>query len=138
MRTDGQDHQESGDACDDTFFCQLVDKWNDMHHQRRFENSGNNPYAETVMFYGKRMTGKEVVKIKQDFLRKNLDYRQVCYNMKVTKISDNRVRCDFGKSVTINDKTKEYPSYLYFTKEFGNTWLIDEESDEITDRNLRK
>lgn len=138
MRTDGQDHQESGDACDDTFFCQQIHKWNDMHHQGRFEDSSNNPYAETVMFYGKRMKGKEVVKMKQDALRdRSSDYRQECYNINVMKLSDNRVRCDFGKRVTKNGKTKDYPSYLYFSK-IGNYWLIDEESDEITDRNLRK
>lgn len=138
MRTDGQDHQESGDACDDTFFCQQVHKWNDMHHQGRFEDSSNYPYAETVMFYGKRMKGKEVVKMKQDALRdRSSDYRQECYNINVMKLSDNRVRCDFGKRVTKNGKTKDYPSYLYFSK-IGNYWLIDEESDEITDRNLRK
>lgn len=138
MRTDGQDHQQSDDTGEDSFFCQQVDKWNDMHHQRRFEDSSNNPYAETVMFYGKRMTGKEVVKLKQDLLHKSPDFRQECYNIKVVRLSDNRVQCNFGKRVTINGKTKEYPSYLYFTKESGDNWLIDEESDEITDRNLKK
>lgn len=137
-RTDGQNYQQSVDAGDDSFFCQQIDKWNDMYHHRRFENSSNNPYAETVMFYGKRMTGKEVVKMNLDFLRNNPDFRQDCYNIKVIKLSDSRVRCNFDKRVTINGQTKEYPSYLYFTKEFGNNWLIDEESDEITDRNLRK
>ena len=134
----GQNHKQSDDTGDDTFFCQQIDKWNDMYHHRRFENSSNNPYAETVMFYGKRMTGKEVVKMNLDFLRNNPDFRQDCYNIKVIKLSDSRVRCNFDKRVTINGQTKEYPSYLYFTKEFGNNWLIDEESDEITDRNLRK
>ena len=138
MGTDGQAYQQSDDANDDSFFCQQVDKWNDMHHQHGFEDSSNNPYAETVMYYGKRITGKEVVKMKQDFLSKSPDYRQECYNITVIKLTDNRVRCDFGKRVTINGKTKEYPSYLYFTKELGKNWLIDEESDEITNRNLRK
>ena len=139
MRTDEHDHQQSDDACDDSFFWQQVENWNDMHNEhRRFEDSSNNPYAETVMFYGKRMTGKEVAKIKKDLLSNSPNFWQECNNIMVIKLSDNRVRCNFSKRVTINGNTKEYPCYLYFSKKFENKWLIDEESDEITDRNLKK
>lgn len=130
--------QEYDEDNDESFFRRQVSKWNDLHVPHGFEKSGNNPYTANVMLYGKRMTAKEAAELKQNFLVKNPDYQQECSNIRVTKVSGSRVRCDFDKRVTTKGQTKDYPSYLYFTKESEDNWLIDEESDEITDRNLRK
>jgi hypothetical protein len=70
------------------------------------------------------------------FFKKNPDYYQQIYgNITKEKLNDTVVRCTFIKRTTLNQKTKDYPAYLIFTKRQGQ-WKITTESDLVTDKNL--
>ena len=65
------------------------------------------------------------------------NYTQECTNIKVTKLTDKLVVCDFEKHTNSKGKSKVHPNcYLYFSKEDGEAWMIKEESDLETDKKL--
>ena len=56
----------------------------------------------------------------------------------MSRISATSARCDFDKyTFQAYGREEYYPSYLRFDNIDGE-WLIVEESDAITDKNLRK
>ena len=95
-------------------------------------------YADRVHFYGEMCSRETVVRKNEEVMNKLGGYTQNSSNIKMSRISDTSARCDFAKH-TINADGREgnYPSYLRFDYIDGD-WLIVEESDAITDRNLRK
>ena len=121
----------------DSFFVECVSNWNELHNNKGFDNDTNCPYAESVYYYGSEMSGLKAAQEKQKALTRVTDYTQECTNIKVTKLTDKLVVCDFEKHTNSNGKSKVHPNcYLYFSKENGETWKIKEESDLETDKNL--
>lgn len=123
----------------DAYFIELVINWDKMHESRTFDNLESCPYAKTVKFYGQSMSGKEAARIKQKALKDDTGYSQESSNIVVTRISDKRVKCEFEKRTVSKGETKVYPScYLYFIHDSDGHWYIDEESDAITDKNMKR
>ena len=124
---------------EEEFFIDRVHSWDEMHNRKGFDDSENCPYAGSVKFYGKTMSGLEAAETKQKLLLASPDYRQESTNIKVTKISEKRVRCDFEKHTSSRGKSKVHPAcYLVLIDEYGGIWRIEEESDSVTDANLSK
>lgn len=120
----------------ETSFVELIKKWDEMHSNKGFNDSANSPYAETVYYYGTKMSGTKATQAKQKAIEKK-DYQQESTNIKVTRITDNLVVCDFEKHTHSNGKSKVHPNcYLYFVDEGDGIWKIKEESDSKTDNNL--
>ena len=131
---------EDGATNDDkeSLFIEFVKNWDEMHNQKGFDDSENCPYAETVYFFETKMSGIEASKAKQKAVMANPDFRQESKNIKVTKISDKLVVCDFEKHTYSNNMSKVHPgSYLFLVDE-GGIWRIKEESDSESDNNLQK
>ena len=122
----------------ETSFVELIKKWDEMHNSKGFNDSANWPYAETVYFYGTKMSGAKAVQAKQKAVKKT-DYQQESTNIKIMRISDKLVVCDFEKHTHSNGKSKVHPDcYLYFEDEGEGLWKIKEESDLKSDKNLQK
>lgn len=128
----------TGNTPDDNFFKNLVRAWDDMHTNRNFDDHDNSPYAETVKFYGMTIDKYDAAQRKMQLLNNSSDFLQSSVNIRVTRISDNKVRCDFDKHTTLKGQSKTYPSYLVFANQGDDTWLIVEESDQVTDKNLAR
>ena len=129
---------EKNNDDEEAIFIECVKNWDEMHNNKGFDDSKNSPYAETVYFFETKMSGIEASKAKQKAVMANLDYRQESKNIKVTKISDKLVVCDFEKHTCSNNKSKVHPgSYLFLVDE-GGIWKIKEESDFESDSNLQK
>jgi predicted nucleic acid-binding Zn ribbon protein len=120
----------------ETSFAELIKKWDEMHNNKKFDDSSSCPYAEKVYFYGTKMSGKKAVQAKQKAVE-GTDYQQESTNVKITRISDKLVVCDFEKHTKSNGKTKKHPGcYLYFEDDGKGVWKIKEEGDVTTDKNL--
>lgn len=120
----------------ETSFVELIKTWDEMHNNKGFNDSANCPYAETVYYYGTKMSGTKAAQAKQKAVKKT-DYQQESTNIKIMRISDKLVVCDFEKHTHSNGKSKVHPDcYLYFEDEGEGVWKIKEESDETTDNNL--
>ena len=126
-------------AEEESFFVELVKQWDETHNNKGFDEGGeNNPYTETVCFYGTNMTGLEAHLKKWKALRTLPDFKQESTNIKVTKISEKLVVCDFDKHTYSNGKSKvHHGCYLYFVDEGGGMWKIKEESDSESDNHVR-
>ena len=123
---------------EEAIFIECVKNWDEMHNRKGFDDSKNCLYAETVYFFQTKMSGIEASKAKQKAVIANPDYRQESKNIKVTKISDKLVVCDFEKHTYSNNKSKVHlGSYLFLVDE-GGIWKIKEESDSESDNNLQK
>ena len=120
----------------ETSFVELIKQWDEMHNNKQFADSSNCPYAVTMYFYGTKMSRTKVVQAKKKAVE-GKDYQQESTNIKITKISDKLVVCDFEKRTQSKGKTKNHPGcYLFFEHEGDGVWKIKEESDAITDKNL--
>ncbi len=120
----------------ETSFVELIKKWDEMHNNNSFNDVANCPYAESIYFYGSKMSGTKAAQAKQKAVE-GTDYQQESTNIKITRISDKLVVCDFEKHTHSNGKSKVHPDcYLYFEDEGEGVWKIKEESDAITDQNL--
>ena len=120
----------------ETSFVELIKKWDDLHNNKQFDDSSNCLYAESVYFYGTKMSGTKAAQTKQKAVEKT-DYQQESTNIKITMISDKLVVCDFEKHTHSKGKSKVHPGcYLFFTDDGEGIWKIKEESDAITDKNL--
>jgi hypothetical protein len=94
-------------------------------------------YADTVLYYGDKISGDDVVKRQQDYFAANKDYRQkLSEYISEEQQPDGTWRVRITKQVTANGKTADYPASLVFTKQNG-IWKIISESDDITDLKKR-
>ncbi|MBO7134295.1 MAG: hypothetical protein J6W06_09090 [Bacteroidales bacterium] len=118
-------------------FATLVGKWNDANSTKDV-GILSNLYSQSVMYYGMRMEKNECIENKLAFFNKKPDFKQeITGEVKVENISADEVKCSFTKTVTVDGKTTDYPSYLQFRK-VGDEWKISVESDLVTDENLAK
>lgn len=115
----------------------LVDKWNKAHSSKDVAVFSE-LYDNTVLFYGKQKDKNECIEIKLKLFKKQPDfYQQIYGEVQTDMLNDMEVKCSFIKRVTINQQTKDYPSYLTF-KEVDGNWRIITEGDLVTDKNLTK
>jgi len=120
---------------DETDFNQLIDNWNKAHSSKDvavfselFDNS--------VFFYGIQKDKNACIETKLTLFRKYPDFHQQTYGeIETERLNEKEVKCTFIKRVTVNQKTKDYPSYLIF-QEKGGEWKIVTEGDLITDKNI--
>ena len=116
---------------------ELVQKWNQSHLLKN-SNTFSNLYANSVLFYGLVLSKDKCIQKKINILNKYSDFNQEIFGkIDVVNINKNDFKCYFIKRVTFGQKTKDYPSFLVFSKH-NDEWKIIEESDLITEKNLSK
>ncbi|HQV85225.1 MAG TPA: zinc-ribbon domain-containing protein [Chitinophagaceae bacterium] len=114
----------------------LVNKWNTRLNNRN-SNDIADLYADELVFYHIQMGKGIATSMLNDFFKKNVSYRQEITGAVTVEKKENEIKCNFQKTVTLNGKPTDYPSYLRFSSENG-AWKIVEEGDKITDYNLGK
>jgi hypothetical protein len=96
----------------------------------------NSFYSDSVIYYGDKIAGTDVVKRQQEYFSTHPDYHQkITEYLGEEQQPDGNWRVRITKEVTASGKKGSYPSSLIFGKENG-IWKIISESDDITD--LRK
>ena len=94
-------------------------------------------YADTVLFYGARMSRDRCIAAKEKFFKQHPDFRQeICKYMGDEKSPHNERKCFFIKKTTLDHKEKEYSSYLNF-RQTDAGWQIVTEGDVTTDQNIK-
>lgn len=90
-------------------------------------------YADTVSYYGDKISGDDVVKRQQEYFNQHSDYRQkIVEYMGEEQQPDGSWRVRITKQVTAGGTTANYPASLIYSKHNG-IWKIVSESDDITD-----
>jgi hypothetical protein len=90
-------------------------------------------YADTVLYYGDKISGDDVVKRQQEYFAANKDYQlKIIEYIGEEQQPDGNWRVRITKQVTAGGKTADYPASLIFAKKNG-IWKIISESDDITD-----
>lgn len=93
-------------------------------------------FPDELVFYGKTFSRDECLIKKGNIFNKYNPYSQVIVSeIIVTDLGDDLYKSTFKKQVAFNEKTKTYPSYLFFKKIDGEFKIV-EEGDEITNSNL--
>jgi hypothetical protein len=93
-------------------------------------------YADSVIYYGDKISGADVVKRQQEYFAANPDYHQkIVEYIGEEQTPEGNWRVRITKQVTAGGKTGNYPASLIFGRRNG-IWKIILESDDITD--LRK
>jgi hypothetical protein len=90
-------------------------------------------YADTVLYYGDRISSDDVVKRQGAYFAANADYRQkITDYIDEAQQPDGSWRVRIVKQVTTVGKTANYPASLVYAQRDG-IWKIISESDDITD-----
>jgi hypothetical protein len=115
---------------------QLLVAWNGAHSVDHV-NTFSSLFADTVNFYGKTLTRKECVDMKQSLFRKYKNFHQVIKgDMVLSAYESGVIRSEFVKTVSYNNKIVDYKSYLLVRRSKGR-YIIFGESDVVTDHNLQ-
>lgn len=118
-------------------FNELVENWNQAHLSKDI-GMFSNLLDSSILFYGKTLDKNSCLEIKLSLFKKYPDFFQQIYGgIQTEYINDITTKCSFVKRVTVNQETKDYPSYLIF-RNIGGQWKIATESDLVTDNNLSK
>jgi serine/threonine protein kinase len=95
-------------------------------------------YSDYVKFYGTVMNKDKVTMAIETQRNKFAYYEQENIYPRVTKLNDMDTRCDYIKRVTIDGNTTDYEAYIVLERDGMGSYVIIEESDKTTDRNLEK
>ena len=113
----------------------LTNEWNIANSTKNIEKM-RDLFSEELVFYGKTFSRDECLIKKGNIFNKYDPYSQVIVSdIIVTDFGDDLYKSTFKKQVAFNEKTKTYPSYLFFKKIDGDFKIV-EEGDEITNSNL--
>lgn len=114
-------------------------KWDDFHASEISADEFKGLFAPEVWYYHETYSPEQIVESKRKLLTQNPDFFQQVSELQFSHINNATIRVRFKKDVWVasDEPPKSYPSYLTMKKIKGN-WLIIEESDDITDRNLAK
>ena len=115
----------------------LVQQWDEAHN-RQDDSLFLSLYARQMDYYGQRWNSRKCVNDKMRLFRRYGDFRQRSENLRPEKLPDGRMKVSFEKRVRYNGKDEAFPSYLVLEQQPDATWRIAAESDEITDRNLKR
>ncbi len=134
----GTDVHSTATETDPVAHCtQLVNEWNQAHHPKNL-TSFEHLFADSVLFYQTSLDKKACIQAKTAFFRTHPDYsQQILGSIHTHTHTDTEITCTFAKRVTLNQQTKDYPSYLMFRKTTDG-WQIVTEGDSVTDLNLAK
>lgn len=107
----------------------LIDKWNKANNEKNV-NLLKEVYADKLNYYGISSDKKKCIEDQELFFKKNPNsYQSIFGDISYEKSnSKSETKCTFIKRVTINNKTKDYPSYLIFTQ-IGSEYKISSEGD---------
>ena len=115
----------------------ITKDWNDAHNSKDVAILAS-LYNQSIEYYGKEIDKNDCIDKKLAEFKKHKDYyQQIDGEIQCEKISESEYKCSFLKRVTINHKTKNYPSFLVISKS-ENEWKIIEENDRATDRSSSK
>lgn len=90
-------------------------------------------YADSVLYYGDKIAGADIVKRQQEYFNNNPDYHQkIVEYLGEEQQPEGNWRVRITKRVTASGKTEDYPASIIFGKRNG-IWKIISESDDITD-----
>ncbi len=90
-------------------------------------------YADTVLYYGDRISGDDVVKRQEAYFTAHPDYKmKLAEYISEEQQPDGSWKIRITKKVTVHDSTSTYPASLIYAKQNG-IWKIVTESDDITD-----
>lgn len=124
-------------TADTADFNKLVSDWNNAHSSKDI-GVLSNLYDNSILYYGTQKDKNSCIENKLSFFKKYPDYyQQIFGDIKNEKISETEIKCSFVKRATINQQTKDYPSYIIFSKK-EDRWKITTEGDLVTDKNLAK
>jgi hypothetical protein len=107
-------------------------RWNDAHNAHD-ANALAGLYAAHVSFYGTELTNARCVSTKRAAFKAQSDYAQTVRDIDVKPGGEGATIVRFVKTSTSHGKSTDYPSYLILQQDLH----IAEESDDVTDRNLR-
>lgn len=92
-------------------------------------------YTPTVIGYGVKSSCSRFMQAKIKFFKWAESFTQtIVSDFTIKKYVAGQIVCEFEKQTTYKGKTKNYPSYLVFEKQYGE-YLIIEEGDAVTDAN---
>lgn len=109
-----------------------VQDWSEAHNTANITLL-TSLYAQTVQYYGSKFTKKKCIADKERLFKKHPLFRQqIISAIQVDQLQNGDYVCNFKKRVYINEKVKDYPSYLHF-RSISGQWNIILESDRVTD-----
>lgn len=113
----------------------IVKSWSLAHEQWDFECL-KRLYADTLIFYTQKISAaKALSKITGMFRPSEAFKHKIISDIDLKVLENSYIKCNFTKEVTINGKTKSYPSYLVIDKQ-NEKYFVVAEGDYITDKNL--
>jgi len=112
-----------------------VKEWSDAVSEKNI-NKLSSIYGDSIIYYGKKIDKQSCLNNKEQFFNKYPDFSQLVKNIQTVDSNSNFERkLSFTKTVTINQESKEFSSYLIYNK-IGGEWLITTEGDLTTDKNV--
>lgn len=138
----GKDRNESDDAeteeveSDETEITDVVRKWNKSLNLRD-EKMSNEVYAPSVEFYGRNLSAEECTAMRIDRATSDPTWQQeIISEINLERQDDGSVIASFTKQSDSKKGKHTYPAYLILKKS-GGKWKITNESDKLTDKNLK-
>jgi hypothetical protein len=107
-------------------------RWNEAHNAHDAKALAG-LYAAHVSFYGTELSNERCVSTKRAAFTAQPDYAQTVRDIDVKPSGAGGTIVRFVKTSTSRGRATDYPSYLIVLKDLR----IAEESDDVTDRNLR-
>lgn len=118
-------------------FKKLTMEWN-IAHSTKDVATFSKLFSNSVILYGKELDKNTCIEEKLLHFKKYPDFsQQIIGDVRVERINESQIKCNFLKQVTKNQEIKNYPSYLIFGQS-DSIWQIQVEGDLITDMNLTK
>lgn len=124
---------------DEDLVKEVLFKWDDFHASEISVDEFKRLFAPEVWYYHETYSPAQIVESKRKLLTQNPDFFQQVSDLQFIHIDNETIKVRFKKDVWVasDEPSKSYPSYLTMKRIRGN-WLIIEESDDVTDRNLAK
>ncbi|HMU97605.1 MAG TPA: hypothetical protein PLJ37_11310 [Chitinophagales bacterium] len=110
----------------------LVYSWNRAHDTNAIYGL-DTIYNETVLFYKKTFSKRNIIETKKNRIKRADSYKQrIIGRIGIYPSDTGDYKCDFLKLVTIDGKPKVYHTYLVFQR-FNDVWKVIVESDKESD-----
>lgn len=132
--------RENHAADDDQNIARIVRDWNSSLNNRD-SRLARTVYSDKVYFYGEELSGERCIEIRNKNASKTPGWKQfIDEPINVSDLGDGRKLASFTKSSIASgrDKPHHHEAYLIFARDHRGEWRIAEESDQTTDKNLRK
>ena len=130
---------DSQTVSDEDLVKAVLFKWDDFHASEISADEFKKLFAPQVWYYHETYSPEQIVESKRKLLARYPDFFQQVSELQFIHINNTTIKVRFKKDVWVasDEPSQSYPSYLTVKKIRGN-WLIVEESDDVTDRNLAK